>query len=183
MERTKKLGFKREKKRHLTVDEMDEWLGVDRTVAAYKDRVGTPEAIANSFKDLKIIFPEMSLVKIAKELGITEFQLKKVLFRYPEIVQKTLDGIRLRHHGRSISVDNALFYMASVKKDPRAIDLWYRRIEGWVPKVEQKDTTIQIIVPANMLPPDKRKEVIDMKVAENVKPPIIKEGEPTWEQA
>jgi hypothetical protein len=76
-----------------------------------------------------------------------------------------LTGIRKRYHERSVEVDNALFEKAK-KGDPKAAELWYRKMEAWNIQHGGGDQKIIIIIPPVVLPKDQRQageRVIEMK--------------------
>ncbi len=79
---------------------------------------------------------KLSLVDFDLETFISQYPgiplntFKGYLHRHPEIDESILNASRKRWHAWAILVDQALVRQA-LKGDPRAIDLFYRRFEGW----------------------------------------------------
>jgi len=68
-------------------------------------------------------------------------------------MESILNGIRKRYHERSIDVDEAL-YQKALRGDPRAIELWYKRMENWNPKEQHEEREITFIISSSLVPPE-----------------------------
>jgi hypothetical protein len=116
---------------------------------------GGSESLPSRFRESYGNFPP----KITAPLSKKGFKYDHLLGKYPKIMEIILNGIRKRYHSRSIEIDEAL-YQKALKGDPRAIELWYRKLEAWSPNPPPEGgTTIRIIFGSGF--PDE--EVIEVK--------------------
>lgn len=117
--------------------------------------------LIQEFIQEKIENPRLPIKDFCKRRNVNYEPFFRVLKKDPKHMEAILNGIRKRHHEMSIEVDMALYDKAR-SGDPRAIDLWYKRIEGWNPQQPPPVTTIQIVLSEGMVSPDE-KRVIEMK--------------------
>ena len=112
------------------------------------------------FKEKKITDPDLSVREYAEANNLA----------YPWFLQKTkldpkyweyiLNETRKRYHFKSIGVDDALEKKAKTG-DPRAIQLWYERMEGWREQ-NPGGVNISFIIPISMIPQGKEDDVIEL---------------------
>ncbi len=95
------------------------------------------QEIIQRFIALKIDDPNYTIKEfcLTNNLGYDYFVHK--LNADPKVMAIILNGIRKRYHHRSIQVDEALFNAAKAG-DPKAIQLWYAKMEQWIPPVKEE---------------------------------------------
>ena len=118
------------------------------------------EAI-KKFIMVKIENPKLSVRKFCDAEGIPHQSFDHLLIKYPQIWETILSETRKRYHLKSMDVDEAL-YKKALKGDPRAIELWYKHHEKWLPSQEPSVTNIQIVFGPGMISEDEQ-SIIEMK--------------------
>jgi hypothetical protein len=106
--------------------------------------------LIQKFIEAKIENPRLSVRKFSKGEEIPHQSFSKILVKYPQIMEKILNGIRERYQSKSIEIDEAL-YQRALKGDSRAIELWYKRMERWNPHENEGEDTFTIVYFPGML--------------------------------
>ncbi len=95
------------------------------------------QAVIQRFIALKIDVPNYTIKEfcLTNNLGYDYFVHQ--LNADPKVMSAILNGIRRRYHHRSIQVDEALFNAAKAG-DAKAIQLWYAKMEQWIPPTKDE---------------------------------------------
>lgn len=109
------------------------------------------QPIVDRFIALKVVEPTIQIKAFCKQQGVDYDCFWQYLKRRPEIAKIILDKIRENYHAASIKVDGALLSKAE-SGDPRAIELWYKRMENWNMQQYQGLTQINVVVNATLIP-------------------------------
>ena len=125
--------------------------------------------VIKKFIMVKIENPKLSVRKFCDAEGIPHQSFDHLLIKYPQIWETILSETRKRYHLKSMDVDEAL-YKKALKGDPRAIELWYKHHEKWLPSQESAVTNIQILFAPGMMSEEEQK-VVELK--REGKPEII----------
>ncbi len=103
-----------------------------------------------AWQQAKIDNPSLTMVEFAKNQGISSNTLRGYLCAHPEIQDEILAKLRRTYQEHSREIDTSVVAKAK-KGDPRAAELFYRRLEGWNPQGNQPVAAIQIIINPGML--------------------------------
>ncbi len=110
------------------------------------------DGVILEFVEAKIENPRLPIKDFCKRQNVNYEAFFRVLKKDPKHMESILNGIRKRYHEMSIEVDLALYDKAR-NGDPRAIDLWYKRIEGWNIQNPHEGNKIIIVFPEGLVPP------------------------------
>jgi hypothetical protein len=134
----------------------------------YKDHV-------EEFVKEKIQRPELTMKSFCKQKTICYDYFLRYFKANPKCAEAILNGQRQRYHWRSVDVDDAL-YKKALAGDPRAMDLWYAKMENWNRQQPQPVTTIQIVLGPGMLSEDE-KQVVEVRGTVKRDEPLEIEGQ------
>ncbi len=117
------------------------------------------------FIKAKVECPNLPISEFCKTRYLPYNTFKAYLSWHPEIMDEVLTKIRRNYQHSSIGIDKALEKKA-LEGDPRAIDLWYRRMEAWNPHKGDlgAGTIINVIVSPDILPEALREKKISFRV-------------------
>jgi len=97
--------------------------------------------------------------------GLSESQIHYFLHGYlknkPEFWETVLNLTRSHYHSNSIQIDEAL-KKKCLEGDPRAIKLYYERIEGWISQISSPVTNVTLVFSDGMVSDDE-KGIIELK--------------------
>jgi hypothetical protein len=113
------------------------------------------------FVVMKVSNPKLSVRKFCDTEGIPHQSFDHLLIKHPIIWETILSETRKRYHLKSMDVDEAL-YKKALKGDPRAIELWYKHHEKWLPSQESAVTNIQILFAPGMMS-EEEQNIVQMK--------------------
>lgn len=125
------------------------------------------DGVIQEFIEAKIENPRLPIKDFCKRKNVNYEPFFRVLKKDPKHMESILNGIRKRYHERSIEVDEAL-YQKALRGDPRAMRLWYEKMEDWAPPHEDKgENEFTLIISPNLIPGDQFPNgmVIEMKRA------------------
>jgi len=88
------------------------------------------DGLIQEFIREKIEDPRLSISQFCKNKNIPYESFKKILGKNPKIMERILNGVRKRYHGRSLEIDEVL-YQKALQGDPRAPKLWDKRMGAW----------------------------------------------------
>lgn len=89
--------------------------------------------------------------------------MNQYIHRHPRIMSFILNESRKRYHSQSLEIDRALSNKA-IKGDPRAIELWYKRMENWNIQQESQGNQVVVIINNELIPmKDRTQSAIEIK--------------------
>jgi hypothetical protein len=120
------------------------------------------DIVIPKFIEIKAQFPQLEIKKFCEDEKIEWNNFKAYLFRHPDIMDQVIARVRRNYHIESLDIDQALIGK-SKKGDPRAIELYYKRLEGWNPQGNQHHSHITINLNPVMLKKGENSRVIEIQ--------------------
>lgn len=137
------------------------------------------EAIIKDFIEAKVANPQAPISEFCEARGVKYNYFLRVLEKNPQIMATILTGVRKRYHKGSVEVDLALLSKAKTG-DPRAIELWYKRMESWNIQNPDKQPHIVVYIDQALIPMGQRSQgPVEITAPGGGRPEIVNDPDET----